>query len=73
MIGWCETEGDAMARTLPAFIELRKGTAFGEWVLSCRACGVREEWHGFWAASYAAHGHADMHADELDERADGPS
>ena len=60
-----------MTRLLPAWIELRRERITSSWLLVCRACGIKETYAKFWPASYAAHEHADMHAEELDERVGG--
>lgn len=57
-----------MARTLPAWIEVRRDRVSQSWILLCRACGVKESYHDFWIVSRAAFDHADMHNQEQDEQ-----
>lgn len=57
-----------MVRTLPEWIELRRDYVSQMWVMSCKACGLRERWHDFWLMSQAAHDHAEMHLQEEDEK-----
>jgi hypothetical protein len=57
-------------KTLPEFIDLRRDMMARDWIFICRACGIKERYNKFWAASQAAHGHAEIELSEMaaDER-----
>ena len=57
-----------MVKTLPAWMELRRDQTSQRWVMTCRACGLREYWHNFWLMSRAADDHVDMHHQEENEK-----